>query len=136
MTPDTWHLTCDIYIGHVSCDRQRVVNTVSKLRVPSSYGFRVKVFWRYLNKMISNLMNEWTNYKGVCRTAPATPSVLNICCYTVSIWTYCSWVEKSSNKIGVMVCKTVKILTSSSLNTCIKEWYRKTFKNIIFYSNV
>ena len=33
------------------------------------------MFWRLGGK---GSLNEWMNYEGVCRTAPATPSLLNI----------------------------------------------------------
>ena len=40
LSPDTWQVTRDI---------QGVVNNVSKFQVPTSYGFVVKVFWRYFH---------------------------------------------------------------------------------------
>ena len=58
-----WYLTCDRWqvtndMWHVTCDMWREVNILSKFQVPSSYGLGVKVFWRYLNKM----MTDWLDY--------------------------------------------------------------------------
>ena len=76
LTPDTWHVTFDIL--HVSLDTQGVMNIMSKLHVPSSYGLGVKVSWKIFSQIITNLMNKWINCEGVCTTAPATPGLLII----------------------------------------------------------
>ena len=55
LTPDTWHLT------------------------PDTWHLGMKVSWRFWTKgSVPQLMNEWMNYKGVYRTAPATTGLLII----------------------------------------------------------
>ena len=61
------------------------VNLLSKFRLPSSYGLGMKVcwrypeLWRYFHKpSVSELMNQSISNEGDCRTAPATPGLLNI----------------------------------------------------------
>ena len=59
MTCDTWHVTRDMQHvtrdkWHVTCDMLLGGNIISKFQLPSSS----------------------INYKGVCRTAPATPGLL------------------------------------------------------------
>ena len=50
------------------------MNHLSKFQFPSSYGLGVKMFWRYFHKgWLSQLISD----RGVCRTAPATPGLLN-----------------------------------------------------------
>ena len=56
-----------------------MVNIVSKFQVPSSNGLEVMMVWIYFHKVLLTLIiNEWINDGGVCRTAPATPGLLNI----------------------------------------------------------
>ena len=61
---EIWPLTCDIWhmaygIWHVIYDRWREVNLLSKFQLPSSYGFGMKVFWRYFHKgWMSQLINH------------------------------------------------------------------------------
>ena len=73
MTHDTWHLTCDTW--HVTgLGRWTFSQNFSSLT-----GLGLKVIWRFGGKgWVSQLMNEWMNDEGVCRTAPATPGLLNI----------------------------------------------------------
>ena len=60
-----WHLTPGMW--HMTRDRWGQVNLLSNFQLSSSYGLGVKVFWRYFHK--SSVI--------VCRTAPATPGLLN-----------------------------------------------------------
>ena len=57
-----WHVICDTW--QLIHDTWSEVNILSKFQVSSSYGLGVKVFW--------------ISEEGVCRTAPATPGLLNI----------------------------------------------------------
>ena len=77
MACDTWHMTCDLW--HVTCDMWLGVNILLKCQLPRSYGleetfkfedFFIKDQWASL---VSYLI---IYYKGVCRTAPATPALL------------------------------------------------------------
>ena len=68
VTPDTWHLTYDTWWG---------VNIPSKFQVPNSYGLCVMMIRSFGGKgPLTELMNEWINDKGDCRTAPAKPGLL------------------------------------------------------------
>ena len=60
-------MTCDIWLG---------VNILSKFQLPSSYGFDRQCLEDSEQK--DHLINELFNYKGVYRTARATPVLLNI----------------------------------------------------------
>ena len=62
-----WHKTCDNWL---------VVNFLSKLLLPSSIGLGEKVIEGLEEK--GDGANELMNYKGVCRTALATPGLLNM----------------------------------------------------------
>ena len=53
---------------HVTRDRWKDLNLLSKCQLPSLYGLGAKVCWRYFHKgSISYLNNQWINDKGVCR---------------------------------------------------------------------
>ena len=66
-----WHETCDMW--HVTCDMWQVIydtwregNMPSKVQAPSSFGFGVKVFWRFGGK--DDWLNKGMNHKDVQRT--------------------------------------------------------------------
>ena len=69
MTPDTWHMTHDMW-------HMLGVNILSKFQLPSSYGLGLTVFWRYFGKRLTQWLNQSINYEAVYRTAPATPGLL------------------------------------------------------------
>ena len=81
VTLDTWHVTCDMW--HMTCDTWQVGGGE-----PFSPNFsslaHVVWEWRCFEDIFTKdeLPNEWINelinYKGVCRTAPATPGLLKI----------------------------------------------------------
>ena len=77
VTHDMWHVTCDTW--PVTCDMLWGVNILSKFQLPSSYGLWFMILWIFGEKAewLTDWMNEWINYEGVCRTAPATPGLLN-----------------------------------------------------------
>ena len=53
-----WHVT--YYMWHMTRDRWGEEDLLLKYQLPSSYGLRVKVFWRYFTKGWLNLwINEW-----------------------------------------------------------------------------
>ena len=65
MTHDKWHMTCDI--GHMTCDTWLLMwgehsLKISKFQLTSFNGLWFIMFWRF---------------EAVCRTAPATPGLLN-----------------------------------------------------------
>ena len=67
MTCDMWHVTCDMthHMWHFVGDEHSL-----KFQVPSFYGSWFRISWRLgLTESIID--------KGVCRTAPATPGLLN-----------------------------------------------------------
>ena len=80
MTCDMWHVTCAIWHGtcdmqHVTCDMLRGMNILSKFQLPSSSGLWIMIFWRLWGKgWLIDLMSD----EADCRTAPATPGLLNI----------------------------------------------------------
>ena len=65
MTHDTWHMTCDKC--HVTHDRWGEVNFVSKFQWRCSEDISTK----------DDLLTKSMSNKGVCRTALATPGLLN-----------------------------------------------------------
>ena len=70
-TPDTWHLNWpDMW--HMGGG----VNILLKFQLSSFFGLGVMMFQGFEEKVDS--INEIINHKGVCRTAPATPCLLNI----------------------------------------------------------
>ena len=71
VTCDTWHMTHDMW--HVTRDTQGVVNIVWKFQVPCYSVLWVMMFWRFGGKGWQSYLS---NYKGFCRTAPATPGLL------------------------------------------------------------
>ena len=68
-----WHMPCDTW--HVTHETWLVVNTVSKCQVSSSNGLVFMALWIFGRKGWPTC-NQWMNDQGVCRTAPATPSLL------------------------------------------------------------
>ena len=75
VTRDTWHMTHDM--RHVTWDMLWGVNIFSKFQLPSSSGLWFMIFWRLGGKgSLTHSLNEWINYGGDCRTAPATPGLL------------------------------------------------------------
>ena len=57
------------------------MNILSKFQLSSSSGLGLTMFWIYFHKPS---LNNWINHKAVCRTAPATPGLLNTLHCTVS----------------------------------------------------
>ena len=77
LTPDMWHMIQDMW--HMTCDTWWGMNILSKCQLPSSFGLGSRVSWSFWMKgSPTQWMNEWINDKGVYRTSPATPSLLNI----------------------------------------------------------
>ena len=80
MIYEMWHVTRDILhvtrdMRHVIYDMLLGVNILLKFQLPSSSGLWFMIFWRLGGKgWLSDLMNDEAN----CRTAPATPGLLNI----------------------------------------------------------
>ena len=71
------HLTRDMW--HVTCDTWCAMTILSKCQLSSSYGLGVLMFWRSGGKAsVSDWINEWMSCEVVCRTAPATPGLLQI----------------------------------------------------------
>ena len=63
----------------MTCNTLWGVNNLSKYQLPSSYGLGVMMIRRFGGKgSLTELMNELFNHKGDCRTAPATPGLVNI----------------------------------------------------------
>ena len=80
LTHDRWHMTCDIW--HMTCDMLWGVNILSKFQLPSCYGLWFIISWTLGGK---GSRTDWLiNDKGVCRTAPAKPGLLNT---LQKIWT-------------------------------------------------
>ena len=73
MPCDKWHMTRDMQ--HVTCDMLWGVNILSKFQLPSSSGFWFMIFWRLGGK---GWVTEFMSNESDCRTALATPGLLNI----------------------------------------------------------
>ena len=81
VTRDRWHVTCDTW--HVTSDMLWGFKILSKFQPPSSCGLGFIIFWRFGGKW---WLTDWVNHKGVFRTAPTTPGLLNtntLLCNTV-----------------------------------------------------
>ena len=82
VTPDTWHVTRDMW--HVTCDTWRRVNILSIFQLPSSNSLGFMISWRLRGKgSVTEWINELINDNAVCRTAPATMSLL-----ITSLWAW------------------------------------------------
>ena len=57
LTHDMWHVKHDML--HMTCDRWWKVNNLSDFQDPSSYCLKVKVFWRYFGKWVTQFINQW-----------------------------------------------------------------------------
>ena len=64
---DRWHMTHDTLWE---------VNIVSRIQLPSSYGFGVKAFLQILRIRMTDWINPAISNKGICRTALDTPGLL------------------------------------------------------------
>ena len=73
VTRDTWHVTLDTW--HLTCDTWWGVNILSTFQLSTSFGLGVMVFLRFWGK---GGVNHSISHKAVCRTAPATPGLVNI----------------------------------------------------------
>ena len=75
LTLDIWHVTCDT--SHLTHDMWHVVEGEHsfKLQLTSSLGLWIMMVWRFGGK---GSHNQLIIYKGVCRTAVATPGMLNM----------------------------------------------------------
>jgi hypothetical protein len=85
VTHDMWHMTCDTW--HLTHDRSGEVELLSKFQLPSSYRtdgtvgsdpVSTSLTYRQFRKRMSHSINQWINYEGVYRTAPATPGLSKI----------------------------------------------------------
>ena len=56
---DVWRVTCDT--GYVTCGGEGI-------KIPSSYGLRVKVFWRFSLKRMSKMFVANPRLHRVCQT--------------------------------------------------------------------
>ena len=75
MTHDTWHMTHNTW--HMTHDIWHMVggvNILSKFQLSSSNGLGFMMLWISWGK---GLINQSISHGGVCRTAPATPGLLN-----------------------------------------------------------
>ena len=78
MTCDTWHVIPDTW--HVTCHTWHVTYGVGWIS-PNILAPKLLRFWmnrvlNIMNKRMTQSMNQWNNYKGVCRTDLATPVLL------------------------------------------------------------
>ena len=75
---DIWHVKTDIVTSdtwHMTWDTSLEVNILSKCQLPISYSLGVWIFAGLEEK--DHRLNQWMGDEGVCRTAPATPGLLN-----------------------------------------------------------
>ena len=76
MTCEMWHVTCDT--EQVTHEKWQVWG---RWTFSQNFSFIALTVWEWrcfeeLRKRMIQLVNEWINVKGVCRTAPATQSLL------------------------------------------------------------
>ena len=71
-----WHLTCDTW--HVTHALWRMVGGEHYLKIWATQLllFGIDSALKILNKSITELLNDWINYKDVYRTAQASPGLL------------------------------------------------------------
>ena len=69
MTRGMWHVTRDIW----------GMKILSKCQLHSSYDLGETIFWGYIHEgWLDQWKNQLINDEGVCKTAPATPGLLNM----------------------------------------------------------
>ena len=78
LTPDTWHITC--FTWHTRED-----DNFEQISSPWVLRFECEGVSKIFEQK-DHLLIEWINYKGVCRTAPATLGLLIMPCRHL----YCS----------------------------------------------
>ena len=73
-TSDTRHVTCDNW--HMTCDMWHVIGGTHSLKISAL----TTCGWWYFEDLEEkdHSLTEGINHEGVCRTAPTTPSLLNI----------------------------------------------------------
>ena len=77
VTCDMWHMTCDMW--HVTHDMWQVGGGEPSLKIsaPQLLRFPSEGLLKIISQRMTNGVNELMNDKGVFRTAPATPGLLN-----------------------------------------------------------
>ena len=70
VTQDTWHMTHDM-LHMVGGEHSLNISAAQLLRLGIDSVFQI------LKDRITDWSNEWINYEGDCKTAPATPVLLN-----------------------------------------------------------
>ena len=71
VTCDMWHLTC--YMWHMEGGEHSL-----KILGPLLMRFGSEDVFTIFSQIMTQSMNEWMNNRGVCRTAPALPGLVNI----------------------------------------------------------
>ena len=76
-----WHLICEIWhltrdMCHVSCDTQWVMEYWVKTSGPKLLWVGCQGVLKTFSQILTDLINQWSIHKGVCRTAPATSTSL------------------------------------------------------------
>ena len=78
MTCDKWHLTHHTW--HVTCDMWYMEGGEHclKFSAPELLRFERDSVWKIYTWRITQWVTYWISDRGVCRTSPATPSLLNM----------------------------------------------------------
>ena len=122
VTRDTWHMTHDTW--HVTHD---------SFQLPSSSGLGLTVFGIYFHTAwVTELINEWMNNGGDCRTAPATPGLLIILRVAkVRGWHFNCLITPSSDKQAKIQLRATAIwnlqLFNKLINQCIPTQSSQTY---------
>ena len=118
-----WHVTYDMW--HLTRDRYGEVNLLSKFQVPSSHRLGMKVCWRYTELWRYFHKVHSLNDGGDCRTAPATPGLLNMKrCVVLKRW------EDVSYSKDEKMCHTHADAVKWAILTCWSCKYAATGKPI------
>ena len=121
VTRDTWHVTRDIWhvthdTWHITCDMWCAVNIPAKCQFPRSCGLGDTVSWRYFHKGWLSLLK---NHRGVCRTAPTTPGLLNMLLHMFSEGTHSKCALPPQLQFPWVCCMSSTIFRTCS-NYCLR----------------
>ena len=123
VTCDTWKVTGDMW--HLNHDTWCGVNIISKLELSCYNCLGVMMFWRFCRKRMPDWLNEWINYKGVLRSAPATPGLLKNSFYKNNLNNQWNVLKAAFCTLAMFLSRTQKIL----------HIYIYIFFKYIFYKN-
>ena len=108
-----WHMT--FYMWHMTCDMWYVLGgkLLSKFQLLRSYCSWFMILWRFGGtSWRTDWLSESINYEAACRTAPATPVLLNmfwiLLCVVLLLTTRDFQVSQSWSPVPLTHCRCPK----------------------------